>query len=168
MESFQNQMLEFHNLLKKGAIQTAYRGLLEFMSRLRNRFSTRHPDLLVPGSLYQGFMDMTYFSIVTEPLKERDLKFAVVFLYDAFRFEIWLSAKNKQVLSACWEAIHKSGWDKYKLVKPVAGVDSVLEYVLVDQPHFLDLEALSQQIEEGALGFIRDVEAFLAKNELNR
>lgn len=168
MGSFQNQMLEFHNQLKKGLIQTAYRGLIEFMSRLRNRFGTRYPELLVPGSLYQGFMDMTYFSIVTDKLKTRDLKFAVVFLYDAFRFEIWLSAKNKQMLASCWEAIHKSSWDKYKLVKPAPGVDSVLEHILVDQPDFQDLEALSQQIEDGALIFIRDVEAFLSKNDFSR
>ena len=106
---------------------------------------------------------MTYFSILPKSLKDRDLKIAIVFLYDAFRFEIWLSGKNKQVLAKYWKIINKSGWGKYKVVEPVKGVDSVVEHVLVDNPDFSDLDALTKQIERGALEFIRDIESFLAK-----
>jgi hypothetical protein len=149
--------------LEKGAIQKAYRGLIEYMMGLKNHFSNKYPDYSTPGSLYHGFMDMTYFSILPKSLKDSDLKIAIVFLYDAFRFEIWLSGKNKQVLTKYWELIHKSRWDKYKVVEPVKGVDSVVEHVLVDNPDFRDLDALTTQIEQGALEFIQDIESFVAK-----
>jgi hypothetical protein len=108
-------------------------------------------------------MDMTYFSILPKSLKERDLKIAIVFLYDAFRFEIWLSGKNKQVLAKYWKIIKESDWDKYRIIEPVKGVDSVVEHILVDNPDFSDLDTLTKQIEQGALKFIQDIERFLAK-----
>jgi len=99
MKSLQENMTEFKKQLEKGAIQKAYQGLMEYMMSLKNHFSNKYPDYSTPGGLYHGYMDMTYFSILPKTLKDRDLKIAIVFLYDAFRFEIWLSGKNKQVLA---------------------------------------------------------------------
>ena len=163
MKALQENMAEFKRQLEKGSIQKAYQGLMEYMMSLKNHFSNKYPDYSTPGSLYSGYMDMTYFSILTKSLKDRDLKIAIVFLYDAFRFEIWLSGKNKQVLAKYWKIINKSRWDKYKFVEPVKGVDSVVEHILVDNPDFRDLDALTKQIEQGTLEFIQDIESFIAK-----
>ena len=163
MKSLQENMVEFRKQLEKGSIQKAYQGLMEYMMSLKNHFSNKHPDYSVPGSLYYGYMDMTYFSILPKSLKDRDLKIAIVFLYDTFRFDIWLSGKNKRVLVKYWKIIKENSWDKYKIVEPVKGVDSVVEYTLVDNPDFSDLDALTKQIEQRALKFIEDIESFLAK-----
>ena len=163
MKSLQENMAEFRKQLEMGSIQKAYLGLIEYMMSLKNHFSNKYPDYSTPGSLYNGYMDMTYFSILPKSLKDRDLKIAIVFLYDTFRFEIWLSGKNKRVLEKYWKIINKSGWDKYKVVEPVKGVDSVVEHILVDSPDFSDLDSLTKQIEQGALEFIQDIESFLAK-----
>jgi len=163
MKSLLENMAEFRKQLEKGAIQKAYQGLMEYMMSLKNHFSNKYPDYSTAGSLYDGHMDMTYFSILPKSLKDRDLKIAIVFLYDAFRFEIWLSGKNKQVLAKYWKIINKSKWDKYKVVEPAKGVDSVVEHILVDNPDFSDLDSLTRQIEQGALEFIQDIESFLAK-----
>lgn len=164
MKSFQENMLEFRKQLEKGAIQKAYLGLMEYMLSLKNHFSNKYPEYSTPGSLYNGYMDMTYFSILPQSLKERDLKIAIVFLYDSFRFEIWLSGKNKQVLAKYWQIIRQSQWNKYKIVEPTKGVDFVLEHTLADSPDFSDLDALTKQIEQGTLEFIQDVEGFLIQN----
>ena len=161
MKSLQENMLEYKKQLEKGAIQKAYQGLMEYMMSLKNHFTNKYPDYSVPGSMYYGYMDMTYFSVLPKSLKDRDLKIAIVFLYDAFRFEIWLSGKNKQVLAKYWKIIKESNWDKYKIVAPVKGVDSIVEHILVDNPDFGDLEALTKQIDQGALKFIQDIESFL-------
>lgn len=163
MRSLQENMIEYKKQLAKGVIQKAYQGLMEYMATLRNHFANKYPDYSVPGSIYYGFMDMTYFSILTKPLKERDLKIAIVFLYDAFRFEIWLSGKNKQVLSKYWKIIRENHWDRYKIVAPVNGVDSIVEHILMDNPDFGDLEALTKQIDQGTLKFIKDIESFLTE-----
>jgi len=163
MKSLQENMAEFRKQLEKGSIQKAYQGLMEYMLSLKNHFSNKYPDYSAPGSLYTGYMDMTYFSILPRSLRARDLKIAIVFLYDAFRFEIWLSGKNKQVLAKYWKMINKSRWDKYKVVEPVKGVDSIVEHILVDNPDFSDLEDLTTQIDKETLKFIKDIEGFLTK-----
>lgn len=164
MNSLQENMTEFRKQLQQGVIQKAYLGLMEYMLSLKNHFSRQHPDYATPGGLYPGYMDMTYFSILPKSLKDRDLKIAVVFLYDAFRFEVWLSAKNKQVLTKYWQIFTANQWSKYRLVEPGTGVDSVVEHVLVDNPDFGDLGALTDQIEQGTVQFIHDIENFLEKS----
>ena len=164
MEPFHESMIEFKSQLEKGTIQKAYQGLMEYFMALRTHFQKKYPDHFVSGSLYYGFMDMTYFAFIPPSLKEQKLKPAIVFVYDTFRFEVWLAAANKQVQAKYWELIKESGWDKYRLVPTVKGYDSIIEDVLVEEPDFNDLDALTEQIERGTLEFIGDVESFLAQH----
>ena len=163
MNSLQENMIEYKKQLEKGIIQKAYQGLMEYMMSLKNHFTNKYPDYSVPGSIYYGYMDMTYFSVLPKSLKDRDLKIAIVFLYDTFRFEIWLSGKNKQILLKYWQYFKKGNWDKYKIVEPVKGVDSIVEHILIDNPDFSDLEDLTKQIDKGTLKFIKDIEGFLTE-----
>jgi len=161
MDSFHKSMLELKSQLEKGGIQKAYQGLMEYFMELRTHFQKKYPDHFVSSSLYYGYMDMTYFAFIPPSLKERNLKPAIVFVYDTFRFEVWLAAANKQVQSKYWEMIKESGWNKYRLVPMVKGYDAIIENVLVEEPDFRDLDALTEQIERGTLNFIEDVERFL-------
>ena len=163
MKSFQESINEYRKQIKKGDIQAAYRGLMEYMMELRTHFMKTYPDYDVPGNIYYGYMDMTYFSIFPKSMKQRKLKIAVVFLHEAFRFEVWLSAVNKQVQKQYWELIKESGWDKYKIIPPGKGVDSIIEHIVADNPDFDDLAVLTRQIETGVLKFIQEVESFLSK-----
>lgn len=164
MGSLQEAMQEYHRQLEKGCIQQAYRGVMQYMMALRTHFEKRYPGYSVPGSLYAGYMDMTYFSIVPEALKERRLKIAIVFLHEAGRFEAWLAAANKQVQERTWKLFRANQWNKHRLVATTEGEDAILQSVLVEEPDFGDLDALTAQIEKGTLKFIRDVEGFLAKH----
>jgi hypothetical protein len=163
MKSLQENMIEFRKQLEKGAIQKAYQGLMQYMMSLKNHFGNTYPDYSVSGSLYSGYMDMTYFSVFPSSLKARDLKIAIVFVYDSFRFEVWLSGKNQQVLAKYWKIFKESGWDRYTIATQGIWADSVLEHNLVDNPDFSDLAALTRQIEHGTLKFIKDVESFFAE-----
>lgn len=161
MGSLQHSMKEFKRLLGEGTLQQAYRGLVEYMMGLRTHFMKTYPDYTVSGSIYYGYMDMTYFSIFTLATKARKLKFAVVFVYDTFRFEVWLSAANRGALAEYRQKVADSGWDKYRLVDAEQNPDAVLEHVLAAEPDFDRPEALTAQIEQGVLAFIKDVEGFL-------
>lgn len=163
MTSFHQSMLEYKKQLGLGTIQQAYKGLMDYMQGLKAHFKDRRPDFAVPGSLYFGYMDMTYFSLVPPALKDRSLKIAVVFLHEAFSFEVWLAGVNKQVQAQTWQMIKDSGWNKYPLVPSIQGEDAVLRHILVAGPDFSDLEALTMQIEQGVLEFIREVEEFLGR-----
>lgn len=166
MATFADDMQELHEQLKQGAVQSAYRGLIQFMLDLRTRLAKKYPDFSVPGGLYQGTMDMTYFSFTPPALKEQQLKVAIVFVYESFRFEAWLAAVNKQVQAKYWQLIKDSGWDKYHLVPGVAGQDGIIECVLDPNPDFSDLHKLTEQIEMGIQNFIVDVENYLAAENI--
>lgn len=161
MPSLQESMLDFRNQLQKGSIQVAYKGLLDYILSLRNHFAKMHPELSVSGTPYFGYMDMTYFSVVPENLKQRGLKIAIVFVYETFRFEVWLAAVNKKIQTDYWHQLKQSGWNKYRIVPSTQGYDSIVEMNLVETPDFDDLPGLTRHIEAGTLQFIADVEAFL-------
>jgi hypothetical protein len=162
MESFHEFIDEYRKQLEKGVIRKAYKGVIHYITDLRTYFKNKYPDYFVSG-IYQGFMDMTYFSFFPQSFKNKNLKIAIVFNYDTFRFEAWLAGYNKQVQSKYWKLFKESGWNKYNIVPTTKGVDSIMEYILVDNPDFSDLDFLTNQIEIGTLKFIKDIESYLAK-----
>jgi hypothetical protein len=157
-------MNEYKNQLNKGFIQEAYRGLMEYFRDLRSHFKNKYPEYSVSGSIYYGYMDMTYFPLFPEPLKRRKLKIAIVFLHDTFRFEVWLSGSNRNVQTKYWNLLKESNWDKYHLASNPKNEDFVLDHILINNPDFSDLDDLTRQIERGTLEFVGDVESFLSKH----
>jgi hypothetical protein len=155
---------EFRTQLERGSIQWAYRALLSYMRGLRTHFKNTLADATVSG-LYQGYMDMTYFALFPSSLKHRNLKIAIVFNYDAFRFEAWLSGGNRKVQRQVWELFKGSRWPAYRVVTPAKGVDAILECDLVTDFDLDDPDALTASIEKATVAFIHDIESFLAEHE---
>lgn len=161
MTSFQESMIEYKKQLEKGSIQVAYRGLMDYFNSLKIYFKRKYPTYSVSGSIYFGYMDMTYFAFFPASLKQRKLKVGIVFLHKAFRFEVWLFGYNKKIQKKYWNLFKENDWDKYHIPQNLKGVDSILEHVLVDNPNFDDLDVLTKLIEKRALEFIENVESFL-------
>ena len=166
MAPFYEHIDEYRNLMRDRKIREVYIGLIEYVMDLKTYFTNKYPDYFVSGNVYVGYMDMTYFSIVPQSLKQRNLKIAIVFLHEAFRFEIWLAGYNKQVQSKYWKFFKGKNWNKYHLVETTKNADSILEHIAINDPDFHDLAALTKQIEKETLIFIHEVESFLAKNEI--
>ena len=157
-------MDEYRKQLQQSHIKEAYAGLVQFVMDLRTHFAKKYPDYFVSGSIYQGYMDMTYFSFSPKSLKERKLKIAIVFVYDTFRFEVWLSGYNRSIQAKYLKLLRESNWNKYHTADIAAGIDYIIDHVLVGNPAFGDLAALTDQIERGTLEFIKVVEDFLAQH----
>ena len=164
MESFHEHMIEYKKQMQKGIIIEAYRGLLEYILNLKTHFKNKYPDYFVSGSIYHGYMDMTYFSFFPESLKRLKLKIGIVFIHETCRFEVWLAGYNKDIQSKYWKLFKESDWEKYFIPPTTKDVDSIMEYILVDNPDFSDLDTLTKQIENGTLKFIKDIEIFLSKH----
>lgn len=164
MHSIREDMEEFRRQLKKGSIRKAYRALLTYMMGLRTHFKNRYPDSAVSG-LYQGYMDMTYFALFPPSLKHRDLKIAIVFKYDAFRFEAWLAGRNRKVQRQYWELFRDSQWPEYRVVTPARGIDSIVECDLAKDFDLSAPDALTSRIEKATVAFIRDVERYLSEHQ---
>jgi len=165
MDNFQEYMQEYKKQLEVGVIQKAYKGLMEYMMGLKTYLKKKYPDYSVSSNLYLGYMDMTYFPITPMSLKNRHLKIALVFNYEQFRFEVWLGGYNKMAQMQTWEMFMESDWNKYHIVSSTKGVDSIVEYVLVENPDFSDLDSLTDMIEKKTILFIEDIEDFLSKQE---
>lgn len=161
MKPFYEYMNEYKKQMEKGDIRVAYKGLMEYLMKLRSYFKKKYPDYHVSGNIYYGYMDMTYFSFFPESLKLRKLKIAIVFIHEKLRFEVWLAAKNKQVQDKYWNLFKESDWNKYCIPSMIEGLDSIVENILVENPDFKDLDGLTYQIESKTLNFTRDIETFL-------
>lgn len=162
MNSFSESMQIYKKQLQEGHIIHAYQGLMAYIGELRTYFKKELPDCSVPGNIYYGYMDMTYFAIVPDFLESRQLKIAVVFPHEDFRFEVWLAARNKQIQTKVWKQIQASGWDRYNLTPQGKGVDAILDHVIVEDPDFSDLKGLTAEIEKGVLSFIKGLKGFLS------
>ena len=164
MQSIQENMNRFRKELKAGAIQKAYKALIDYILDLRAHFKNRYSRYSISG-LYQGYMDMTYFAIVPPSLKDRDLKIAIVFNYETFKFEAWLSGTNREVQRKYWELIRDSQWTEYRVVTPAKGVDSIIECDLSKSFDFGDLDKITESIEANTVAFIDNIERFLSDHE---
>ena len=167
MHSIQKDMEELKRQLEKGSIQKAYAALLSYMMGLRTHFVNKYGDPAV-SSLYQGYMDMTYFAVFPPFLKSHDLKVAIVFNYEAFRFEAWLSARNRKVQQQYWKLFKDSQWTGYRIVTPARGIDSIVECDLVKQIDFSDPESLTSRITLITAEFIDNIERFISEHQHSR
>lgn len=165
MASFHDSMNVYKQQLQQGDIQKAYQGLMEYFRDLRSHFTNIYPEYSVSSNIYYGYMDMTFFATIPQSLIGRKLKVAIVFLHDAFRFEVWLTGFNKNIQTKYLKLIKENGWDKYHIASAVKGVDYIIDHVLVEDPDFSDLDTLTQLIASGTMGFIKDVEGFVAMSE---
>jgi hypothetical protein len=161
MHSFNESMQVYKEQLTLGDIQKAYSGLMEYFRYLRTYFKYTYPDHFLSSNIYYGYMDMTYFSFSSASIKNRKLKAAIVFIHETCQFEVWLAGINRDVQKSFCKLIEESDWNKYHIGSTDKGVDYILDHGLVADPNFNDLEALTKQIETGALAFIQDVEEFL-------
>ncbi|MFX0048653.1 MAG: DUF7000 family protein [Candidatus Hermodarchaeota archaeon] len=163
--AFHEAMIEYKKQLKKGDIKEAYQGLIQYFKDLRSHFNNKYPNFFVSSSIYPGYMDLTYFHFFPKSLKPRKLKIVILFLHDSFRFEVWLAGTNKKVQIKYLNLFAESNWNKYNLATATKGVDSILNHTLIDNPDFRDLDALSKQIEQDTLQFIKEIETFLSKHD---
>jgi hypothetical protein len=156
MKTLQDSIQEYRLQLEKGDIRIAYQGLMGFMLHLKSHFRNQYPDYLVSGSLYQGYMDMSYFAITPKPLAEKQLKIALVFIHDRLRFCLWLAGANKNVQAHYRRHLSENACSPYILSKEGEGVDSIIEYELA-VPDFSNLNMLTQEIEKETLRFSDDM-----------
>ena len=161
MASLNRSMADYTDQVRKGTIRDAYQGLMRYIASLKTHFTKKHPDYSVSG-IYQGNMDLTFFTIMPPAIKQRKLKIPIVFVHEACHFEIWLSGGNKKIQAQYWQLIQDSDWNQYRQFPHGKHADSILEPIVIDDIDFDDLEALTQQIEAETLQFVANVENFLA------
>ena len=161
MKTLNERIKEYRTAMQKGDVPGAYRGIVDYMLMLRTDLRKRYPELSVSGNFYQGYMDMTFFTLVPVTLEGRRLKIVLVFNHERIAFEAWLSAVNKEVQAEYLELFRKGTWPDYRMPFSAEGSDSILECDLATDPGFDQQDLLTGQIEKGLWKFIGEVERFL-------
>jgi len=156
MKTLNQQISEYTALLQQGEIQLAYKGILEFMGKSRADFIKKYPQYEI-SSLYQGYMDMSYFSIFTKPLKEKGLKIALVYWHEKACFEVWLSARNREIGKQYETALNLHPLPGITTFHDPTNLDAIVESVLVSTPDFEDSAALILMLQQGVEQFIEAV-----------
>ena len=138
--------------LQQGELQTAYKGILDSISLLRAHFIRKYPDCDV-GGIYQGYMDMSYFSLSPKTLREQGLKIAIVYLHAKGVFEVWLSARNRG-LSKKYDAIRCHSFPDMTVFHDDTNLDSIIECTLTASPDFENHAKLTNIIVQGVEEFL--------------
>ncbi len=145
MKDFNHYVELYKEQLDRGDIQEAYTGLVKFVMSLGNSLSKRLSERYSFGSLFQGYMDYTYFYYSNDDLKKRKLKMGLVLNHSKMRFEVWLLGQTIPVQDKYWQYFKTTTWNAGRVIKPAY---AILEAVLIEKPDFNDLKLLTEQIEE--------------------
>lgn len=147
--------------VQEGEIQIAYKGIFEFLNRLRTTFIKKYPHYDV-SSIYQGYMDMSYFSLSTKSLKDKGLKIAIVYLHEKGVFEVWLSARNRDIGKRYVSILDsKLSGDDLNLFHDKNNSDAIIECIVTNTPDFDDQTSLIDTIDQGVEKFVMKISDYL-------
>ena len=156
-----NQLIkDYTHCLQQGEMHIAYKGIIDFIGKLRADFIKNYSHLYI-GSIYQGYLDMSYFSINTEHLKGKGLKVAIVYLHEKRTFEVWLSARNRKILKRYEGVIKNIIADDANMFHDDNNQDSIIEYKLTSDPNFDNEDLLINIIEQGVEKFMAKMSSFI-------
>ncbi|SHE78532.1 DUF7000 family protein [Alkalibacter saccharofermentans] len=156
-----NQLISDYTCnLQQGEMQVAYKGILEFIGKLRADFIKKYPHYET-SSIYQGYMDMSYFSLSTKPLKDKGLKIAIVYLHEKGCFEVWLSARNREISKRYDSVFCGKTFDEITVFHDENNRDAIIESTLISVPDFEDQKVLKDIIGQGVEKFITAVNIFI-------
>ncbi len=153
MKSLNQLISDYTCQLRQGELQIAYKGILEFVGRLRAEFVRKYPHYDV-SSIYQGYMDMSYFSLSTKSWKDKGLKIAIVYLHEKGDFEVWLSARNRDIAKNYAALLNIDLFGDANVFHDENNPDAIVEYSLVKKPDFENPSLLIDMIDQGVKKFV--------------
>lgn len=127
---------EYAALVARGDIARAYRAILSTLSQFKSVWETSHPGDSV-GALYQGYLDMSFVSVLPGALAKERLKISLVFLHDSGTFTLWLVAGNRAIQKTVSESLRAVPLGPYQLSTLGPGVDAIIEQPL-PKPYAFD------------------------------
>ncbi|WP_163400445.1 DUF7000 family protein [Flavobacterium fluviatile] len=154
MKNLNQYVAIYKEQLDKGDIQEAYVGLVKYVTRLGTTLSKNLSENYSFGSLFQGYMDYTYFYYTNDFLKKRKLKMGLVLNHSKMQFEIWLLGQTIPLQEKYWEYFKSTKWNKHRTTRPQY---SILETTLIEKPDFDDLDELSKQIENKLISITDEI-----------
>jgi len=107
-------------------------------------------------------MDMSYFSLNTKLLKDKGLKIAIVYLHEKGDFEVWLSARNRDIAKSYAFILKSNISGDVNLFHDINNPDAIIECILTPEPDFEDQVSLIDTIDQGVEKFITTISESLS------
>ncbi|NLI53609.1 MAG: hypothetical protein GX417_04715 [Clostridiales bacterium] len=161
MKSLASCIEAYCGAVAAGDLPRAYRGILASLSAFKSAWQTAHPEDAV-GSVYAGYMDMSFVAVAPDALAARRLKVSLVFLHAEARFSLWLAAGNRAIQAKTASELRKKPLGAYAFCPLQPGVDAIIASEIPPPYAFDDPEALSGPLLLAAEAFLADMEALLA------
>jgi hypothetical protein len=156
MENINDCINELHKQLDKGKIQKGYKAILEYMHYFQSYLKIQFKDYNFPGTFYHGYLDMSYFAFIPSSFIGKGLKIAIVFNYESFRFEIWLSGYNKEIQRKYWEHFNEKKVEGFYIPDTIKGYDSIVEdHIYIDT---IDKEDTTIELVKRIETFVKTIE----------
>ncbi len=156
MKSMNQLISEYTSQIQQGDLPHAYRGILEFIGKLRADFANKFPQYEV-RNVYQGRMDITFFAISSQELLSKELKIAVVYLHEKGHFEVWLSARNRSIARQYRSINWEEGFGQIKVFHDENNPDAIIECTLTSNPNFDDQDQLISLMVQGVEDFMQTI-----------
>jgi hypothetical protein len=96
---------------------------------------------------------MSYFSLSTKSLKDKGLKIAIVYLHEKGSFEVWLSARNRDIARTHQSILDRLS-DEMKVFHDKNNQDAIAECILTCTPDFEDQALLINTSDQGVEKFV--------------
>ena len=146
--------------VNKSDIQKTYMFLLKYLMQVKASFERAFSKEYSCGYVSPGYMDYSYFSFFNDYLRDKKLRFGIVLNHSEMRFELWLMGQNKEIQNRYWDLLKTSTWNQERTARPQY---AELEIVLVDNPDFENIDALTADIINRAVEEADKVIAYLKK-----
>jgi hypothetical protein len=146
--------------VNKSDIQKTYMFLLKYVMQVKASFEKAFSKEYSCGYVSPGHMDYSYFSFTNEYLRGKRLRFGIVLNHSEMRFELWLLGQNKEIQNRYWDLLKTSTWNEGRTKKPKY---AELEIILVDNPDFENIDALTADIINRAVEEANEVMVYLKK-----
>ena len=134
----------YKELLKAGDVQVAYAQLVKYVQKLKTQLGKDLSDDFSVGTVFQGYMDYTYFYLTNDYLQSKKLKLGLVLNHKEANFEVWLLGQTKDVQGKYWNLLKSTKWIKGSTMPRY----SIFEVALVKNPNFSDLDKLTNEIKK--------------------
>ena len=145
----------------RGDIAQAYRGILSALSSFKSAWGESHTFDKV-GELYQGYMDMSFVSVLPASLAQKRLKIALVYLHPTGDFSLWLTAGNRAIQKSVSETLRSAPLGHYELSVLEPGVDAIIALDLPKPYAFDEPERLTAYFLHAAEAFLTDMTAIVS------
>ena len=147
MKTLNQIIVDYTAHLQQGQLQIAYKGILDYLGSLNSDFPSKYPDYEIGSHIYQGYMDMSYFSLYTNQLKQKGLKIAIVYLHEKAAFEVWLSARSREIMKRYKTIFTAKALKGISVFHDADNEDAVIECTLTSEPDFDKQFLLTEIIE---------------------